>query len=66
MLYAFGEYCDYGNPLNWSSKSVNEIINALKDGDLDEGMLWQLRTCALHWVENNPEVMPLLKTNYTR
>ncbi len=66
MLDSFGEYCHSGNPFYWMGDSVEEIIDALKDGDVNDLRIEQLRTCAVRWVENNPEVMPLLKTDYAR
>lgn len=65
MLYTFREYfCP--NPTEKPDKFVEEMIEALRDGDVNEGMIWRLCYCALHWVEENPEVRPLLEADYTR
>lgn len=66
MLYTFGKYLQLGNPLEDSDEIVEKIIDALKDGDVDDRMIWRLRCCAQDWVEENPEVMPLIEADYTR
>lgn len=65
MLYAFREYLRLGNPV-YSEEYVEEITGALLDGDVNDGMLVRIYYCALNWVEHNPEVMPLLDTDYSR
>lgn len=66
MLYTFREYLRYGNPLEDLDAWIDEIIDALKDGDVHDGMIYRLCYCAESWVQKNPEVMPLLDGNYTR
>lgn len=66
MLYTFREYLRLGNPLGESDEWIDEIIDALKDGDVQDKMIYRLCCCAEHWVEENPEVMPLLEGDYTR
>ena len=63
MLYTFRKYMD---PSEEPNEWIDEIIDALKEGDVHDGMLWRLRYCATSWVEENPEVMPLLEADYTR
>lgn len=65
MLYAFREYLCLGNPV-YSEEYVEEITGALMEGDVNDGMLVRIYYCALNWVEHNPEVMPLLDTDYNR
>lgn len=65
MLYTFRKYlCP--DPTEKPDEFVEEIIEALRDGDVNDGMIWRLCYCALHWVEGNPEVRPLLEAEYTR
>lgn len=66
MLHTFREYLRMGNPLAETDEFIEEIIDALKDGNVHDGMIWRLCYCARHWVEQNPEVMPLLEADYTR
>lgn len=69
MLYTFREYFRLTNPSEEPDEAVEEIVEALKDGDVNDGMICRLRYCALHWVEANPEVRPLLdlaEADYTR
>lgn len=66
MLETFRKYLRLTDPLEESDKYVGEIIDALKDGDVNDRMIWRLRYCAQNWVANNPEVMPLLDADYTR
>lgn len=66
MLDTFGKYIHLGNPLEDSDENVEKIIDTLKGGDVDDRMIWRLRCCAENWVEENPEVMPMLKADYTR
>ncbi len=66
MLHTFREYLRLGNPLEESDKFIEEIVDTLKDGDVHDAMIWRLCYCARHWVEENPEVMPLLEGDYTR
>ena len=63
MLYTFRKYLD---PSEEPDEWIDEMIDALKDGDVQDGMIWRLRYCAKSWVEENPEVMPLLEADYTR
>ena len=64
MLYTFLEYFRCGNP--FSDEWLDEIRDALKDGDVNDKMIYNLRISAVYWVRENPEVMPLLEGAYTR
>lgn len=55
MLAAFQEYLRLANPIGESVECVGEIVDALRDGDVNDGKIWGLRYCAEAWVENNPE-----------
>lgn len=66
MLHTFREYIRIGNPLEESDEYVEEIIDTLKDGNVHDKMICRLCYCAMNWVEENPEVMPLLEADYTR
>lgn len=66
MLLTFHEYLRLGNPSGYSDEAVSEIINALMDGDVNDGMILRLCYCARHWVEANPVVIPLIDADYTR
>ena len=63
MLYTFRKYLD---PSEEPNEWLDEMVDALKDVDVNDGMLWRLRYCAVSWVSENPEVMPLLEADYTR
>lgn len=65
MLDAFQKYLHLANPSE-DSEHIGEIVDALKDGDVNDRMIWRLHYCALRWVENNPEVVPVLEADYTR
>ena len=64
MLYTYCEYLRCGNP--FSDEWLNEIKDALKDGDVNDHMIYRLCSGAVHWIRANPEVMPLLEGDYTR
>lgn len=64
MLYTFLEYFRCGNP--FSDEWLDEIRDALKDGDVNDKMIYNLRISAVYWVRENPEAMPLLEGAYTR
>lgn len=66
MLYTFGKYLKLANPLEDADENIEKMIDTLKDGDVDDGMIWRLQYYAKKWVEENPEVMPVLETDYTR
>ncbi len=67
MLYIFREYLHCGNPLEtYSDGWIDETIDALKDGDVNDKMIYRLCSEAVHWIRENPEVMPLLEGDYTR
>ena len=66
MLYTFREYLRIGNPILESEQYIQEIIDTLKDGDVNDNKIWDLCHCAEYWVSENPEVMPLLEADYTR
>ena len=66
MLYTFREYIRLTEPAELRDISVDQIVNALKDGDVNDSMIYRLCYTARHWVENNPEVMPLLEADYDR
>lgn len=66
MLLTFQKYLRLGNPVEESDEYVAEIVDALKNGDVHDGMIWRLCYCARHWVQENPEVMPLSEADYTR
>ena len=66
MLYTFRDYMRLTDPFEEPDEYLENIIDALKDGDVNDGMICRLRYCALHWVEDNPEVRPLLEADYTR
>ena len=66
MLDTFRRYMNLTNPSEEPDPYVEEIVNALKDGDVNDGMIFRLCYCARHWVEDNPEVRPLLEADYTR
>ena len=62
MFYTFRKYLVLlEEPDEW----LDEMVDALKNGDVYDGMIWRLRYCALSRVEENPEVMPLLEVDYT-
>ena len=64
MLYTFRRYfCPVPGE---EPEYVKEIIEALKDGDVNDWMIERMCRCALHWVQDNPEVRPLLEADYTR
>lgn len=65
MLYTFREYLRFTAPSDEPDAYIDEIIDALKDGDVHDGMIVRLHYCALNWVEDNPEVMPLIEADYT-
>ncbi len=65
MLDTFRRYLQLGNPLG-NSDDLEKIIDTLKDGDVDDRMILRLHYCAENWVEENPEVMPVLEADYTR
>ena len=60
MLYTFREY------FRLTEWDIDEIIETLRDGDVHDVMILRLCYCALHWVEDNPEVRPLLEADYKR
>lgn len=64
MLFTFREYLRYGSPL--ADAWLDEIIDALKNGDVHDAMIYRLCYCAVEWVRENPEAMPLLDGDYTR
>lgn len=66
MLHTFRAYMCLGNPLGESDEYVDEIIDTLMDGSVHDYMIWSLCYCARKWVQENPEVMPLLEAKYTR
>ncbi len=66
MLYTFRDYLNLTNPYDGPDPYVEEIVDALKDGDVLDNMIWRLCYRARHWVEENPEVRPLLEADYTR
>lgn len=66
MLHTFGEYFRLTNPSGEPNKYIEEIIDALKDGDVNDLMIWRICYNAFYWVVNNPEVRPLLECDYTR
>lgn len=66
MLFTFRKYLRYGTPLEDSDAWLDEIIDALKDGDVCDAMVHRMCYCAVKWVQENPEVMPLLEGDYTR
>lgn len=66
MLYTFREYMHLGNPFRHSEETVDEIVAALKDGAVLDRTIVVLRDCAVDWVGCNPEVMPLIESDYTR
>lgn len=66
MLDTFRKYLHLANPIDVSDQFVEEMLDALKDGDVNDRMIWMLQYCAQNWVENNPEVVPPLEADYTR
>lgn len=66
MLFTFREYYRYGGLLADSDPWLDEIIDALKDGDVQDAMIHRLCYYAVEWVRENPEVMPLPDGDYTR
>ncbi len=65
MLDTFQKYFHIANPAGYSDQHIEEILDPLRDGDVNR-MLWNLCDCALCWVESNPEVFPPLEADYTR
>lgn len=66
MLDTFGKYLQIGNPLEDADENIEKMIDTLKDGDVDDRMILRLQYCAKSWVEENPEIMPVLEADYTR
>jgi len=64
MLAAFRKYLSLGVPAD--DQEIAEITDVLMGGDVLDGALLRLRHRAEYWVGDNPEVMPLLETDYTR
>lgn len=64
MLCTFCAYLRCGNA--FSDEWLDEIMDALKDGDVNDQMIYRLRSGAVHWIRENPEAMPLLEGDYTR
>ena len=60
MLDTFQKYFHIANPAGYSDQDIEEILDPLRDGDVNR-MLWNLCDCALCWVESNPEVFPPLE-----
>lgn len=65
MLCAFRDYLHIGVPV-LSDDAIDEVITALYDGDVNDRMIYRLRIYAKYWVCANPEVIPLLDTDYQR
>lgn len=68
MLYTFRAYMYMDDPDGGQPDSrIEEIAEGLKNGDVRDGLIWWIcNYCALHWVEDHPEVMPPLEADYTR
>lgn len=66
MLYTFRDYLRLGDDSDEPDEYTEKMIEALKDGDVRDGMIFHLCYCAQVWVEEHPEVMPPLKADYTR
>lgn len=66
MLDTFGKYLQLANPLEDADENIEKMIDTLKDGDVDDRMILRLQYCAKNWVEENPEVIPLIEADYRR
>lgn len=68
MLETFFEYMSLGNPLENNAETAKRISSALiecaRKRICDEHMCAELCECAVDWVQQNPNIMALLKADY--
>lgn len=71
MLDAFLRYVQLGNGFSGDDLSSAELlVHLLKDngdkGFIDDNLTTVLCSCAVAWVKQNPEMIPLLDADYIR
>ena len=71
MLDAFLRYVQLGNGFSGDDLSAAELlVHLLKDngdkGFIDDNLTTVLCSCAIAWVKQNPEAIPLLDADYIR
>ena len=71
MLDAFLRYVQLGNGFSGDDLSAAELlVHLLKDngdkGFIDDNLTTVLCSCAIEWVKQNPETVPLLDADYIR
>jgi len=71
MLDAFLRYVQLGNGFSGDDLSSAELlVHLLKDngdkGFIDDNLTTVLCSCAVAWVKQNPEAIPLLDADYIR
>ena len=71
MLDAFLRYVQLGNGFSGDDLSAAELlVHLLKDngdkGFIDDNLTTVLCSCAVAWVKQNPEAIPLLDADYIR
>lgn len=71
MLDAFLRYVQLGNGFSGDDLSSAELlVHLLKDngdkGFIDDNLTTVLCSCAVEWVKQNPETIPLLDADYIR
>ena len=71
MLDAFLRYVQLGNGFSGDDLSSAELlVHLLKDngdkGFIDDNLTTVLCSCAVAWVKQNPEAIPLLDSDYIR
>ena len=71
MLDAFLRYVQLGNGFSGDDLSSAELlVHLLKDngdkGFIDDNLTTVLCSCAVAWVKQNPETIPLLDADYIR
>lgn len=70
MMETFLKYMLLGNPLQNNAKAAKRISSILlkcaKAGTCNEYMCDGLCECAVDWVQQNPNVIALLETDYSR
>ena len=71
MLDAFLRYVQLGNGFSGDDLSSAELlVHLLKDngdkGFIDDNLTTVLCSCAIAWVKQNPEAIPLLDADYIR
>ena len=70
MMKVFVKYMLLGNPLENNAKAAKRISDILlkcaKAGTCNEYMCAGLCECAVDWVQQNPNIMPFLESDYSR